>query len=29
MIQPDKLSEKNLNRLNINEEDNPIVVILH
>lgn len=29
MIQPDKLSEENLSRLNINEEDNPVIVILH
>lgn len=29
LIQPDKLSNEILERLNINEEDNPVVVILH
>lgn len=29
LIQPSKLSTENLNRLNINEEDNPVIVILH
>ena len=29
LIQPNKLSEENLNRLNISEEDNPVIVVLH